>query len=103
MHFARLTLLLALCAAAACGGDDDDGPNTCGDVRVSPRIYFGTTAPSYVPLTPGQIQAIGSWTKAGSRSIFCSGTLIAPRFVLSADHCELAVGDTFCFGDSRSR
>jgi hypothetical protein len=101
MPFARPALLLALCAAAACGGDDggDDAPTTCGDVRVSTRIYFGTTAPSYAPLTPGQIQAIGSWTKSGSRSIFCSGTLIAPRFVLSADHCELAVGDTFCFGD----
>jgi hypothetical protein len=96
-------LLLAL--GAACGGDDAGEPDaggTCGDVRVSPKIYFGTSQPTYAPLTPGQVQAIGSWTKAGSRSIFCSGTLITPTFVLSADHCELQVGDTFCFGDDTS-
>jgi hypothetical protein len=103
MHLSRPALLLALCAA--CGGDDDSSEpdaGTCGDVRVSHQIYFGTTQPTYAPLTSGQIQAIGSWTKSGSRAIFCSGTLIAPTFVLSADHCELQAGDTFCFGDETS-
>jgi hypothetical protein len=45
-----------------------------------------------VPLAPGQIMAIGDFD-------FCSGALIAPRWVLSANHCGLAPGMRFCIGE----
>jgi hypothetical protein len=98
---------VAVLALAACGGGEDDpavdvdaGVCTGGDVRTSGQIYYGTTTPSYAPLTPGQIDAVGAWTEDGPGGIFCSGTLIAPGFVLTAAHCGITPGNTFCMGPS---
>ncbi len=109
-----IALCLAAASAPACGDDGDTagGDDTadhdagvpgapdaspspvdeCGDVRVAPFVYYGTESPTYVPLTPGQILAVGTWGG-------CSGTLIAPTWVLTADHCGLSAGDSFCIGE----
>lgn len=72
---------------------EDFGPgrDRCGDLRFAEKVYHGTREPTVVPLTPGQVLAVGSFNG-------CSGTLIAPRWVLSATHCGHRVGAQFCMG-----
>ncbi len=54
----------------------------------SQGIYYGTREPENVTLTDGQMLAIGWFFNPGRTSqAWCSGTIIAPRVVVSADHC----------------
>ena len=97
---------------AACGDDDgrdfDGGPNfdagprpgadagprpmdMCGDQRLQSLVYFGTSEPTALPLTPGQILAIGSLNG-------CTGTFITDEWILTADHCGVRPGRQFCIG-----
>lgn len=100
----RAALLLLAVPLAACGDDAGGGPDggTCpADVRTQSQVYYGTEQPTYAPLTPGQVLAVGAWTGSSSGGeIFCSGTLIAPSWALTADHCGIATGDWFCLGAS---
>ena len=78
------------------GDHGDDPPDTCTDTpnksaRVAPFVYYGTTRPSHVPLSDGQIQAIGTFHP-------CSGTFITDEWVLTANHCGLSTSDEFCIG-----
>ena len=59
------------------------------DLRTASfAIVGGTRAPSAVPLTAGQILAIGYLHPADApTSPFCTGTLIAPSVVITAAHC----------------
>lgn len=70
-----------------------DGPNK--PLPAVANVYYGTTEPTHVPATPGQILAIGSFNG-------CSGTLIAPTWVLSASHCNFRTGASFCMGEDPS-
>jgi hypothetical protein len=109
---ARRAALFAL-VAAACGGGAASNPDaastppadaapdaagSCGDVRGTPLVFHGTELPTYAPLTAGQQLAIGSWTQSGPGAITCSGTLITDQWVLTANHCGIVPGNTFCFG-----
>ncbi len=85
----------ALLLMAACSSGEpaitfvDD---TCGAVRTSRTVYNGTPEPTELPLSPGQILAIGTFGG-------CSGTFIHDEWVLSAEHCSLHPGGTFCVGN----
>lgn len=89
----RLALLVALSCVAGCSDDSWFGADKyCGDTRPAPKVYYGTVLPSYVPLTPQQMPAIGSFAT-------CSGTLITPTWVITAKHCNLATSSReFCVG-----
>jgi hypothetical protein len=59
-----------------------------GDSRGRP-VYFGTPEDTTLMLTPGQVLAIARLQGGGG---LCSGTVIAPHWVLSAKHCYPSIG-----------
>ena len=82
--------------AAACDLTNELEIGDCGEIRVprktyGSKVFGGTVEPTAMPLAPAQIPAIGSLG-------MCSGTLIAPRWVLTARHCQLEPSDEFCMG-----
>ncbi len=81
--------------------DGDATPNLCGvgDYVKSVtrnKIYYGTDTPELFNMSAGQQLALGALVSEnywGGYSNFCSGTLIAPKVVLTAAHCTVDIGN----------
>lgn len=73
----------------------------CDDPR--PLVYYGTREPTFLPISRGQRLAIGRLALPDSS---CTGTVIAPRWVLTASHCTIgrsATASTFRVGHDPAR
>ena len=72
------------------------GVDRCGDMRLNSLIYYGTSEPTAIPLSAGQVMAVGSFNG-------CSGLFITDEWVLTANHCSVRSGDEFCVGPDGNR
>ncbi len=90
--FFLIGFLLSLYAGCSADKSSDNFVDDfCGDFRLEPQVYYGTNSPKYLPLSPSEVLAIGTFGG-------CSGTIIAEQWVLTAKHCRLSTKNRFCIG-----
>jgi V8-like Glu-specific endopeptidase len=89
----KLATALAMFALAGCSAatlETSGQADTKDDGAMVEKIRNGTRTPTVVPLEDNELLAIGwlfraDWGSADTR--FCTGTVVAPRVVVTASHC----------------
>lgn len=76
---------------AGAGPSIDSGALACGDERTARLVYYGTSTPTEVPLSPGQVLAVVEFDG-------CSGAFVTDEWVLTARHCQVRNGARLCVG-----
>jgi hypothetical protein len=84
MRLARLALLALVCACTDAARDGSAGESRPTG-RAAAALVGGSPSPSLATLDPGQRLAIGAFERDGV--VRCTGSLVAPRRVLTAAHC----------------
>jgi MYXO-CTERM domain-containing protein len=80
------SILLAAASLTGCGTPDTAEPATVG--TSTQAIRNGTREPQVLPLSEGQVLALGWLHPLGDPGAnFCTGTIIAPNIVATARHC----------------
>ncbi len=84
-------MVVSHCADAA---EDNEvrAPAFCAESPITPRIFLGTSAETYLGLSARQQTAVGmvfpQWADNVNGPVTgCTGTVIAPGWVLTASHC----------------
>ena len=79
----RSVLAIAFVLGACTTAPESTAPDL--DTRAD-AIRNGTREPQVLPLSPGQVLAVG-WLQSRRSGPFCTATLIAPGLVATARHC----------------
>lgn len=83
--------IFLLCATASCASDAS--PEQACDserstvMRTREPIYYGGAESRYLALAAAEQAAVVALTSEGPELALCTGTLIAPTWILTAEHC----------------
>ena len=83
--------IFLLCASASCAPDASP-ENACdsersASMRTREPIYYGGAESRYLALDAAEQAAVVALTSEGPELGLCTGTLIAPTWILTTEHC----------------
>jgi hypothetical protein len=94
MKVIRFAVVSHVALALALGCHDGQRPGSAEPNTVVQPVVNGTREPQTVPLSDGQIMALGWLYPPGTpEEVICTGTLVAPDVVVTARMCTTSASD----------